>query len=345
MRKSEKADLRSRRLEELSGRIMMYKKALAERLLASKKIFKDKVYAVDIHCHSSYSDGLGTPLDNYECAKNAGLDFLFITDHNSISQKREIKKYEDASWGQEPGAGLHHIGLLNNSRVFTPSLKNLRADFEKAKTMAPFAWIPHPAGWYPSMWYNNEQIESLWTLGENFAMEVINGACKTVNAYDNFDAKAVQVWERLLCDGKRVTALGASDAHISEDIGSVWTGVFSDELNASSIIASMCQGNCFASEAALMDFSCNGMPMGSEIKARAKAEIKLAFKIADSAGIASVSIVSNGKILKHIDVGHETFVKSTITDIPRKNKTYYRLEVISSDKRRAFSTPIYVVTM
>lgn len=174
-------------------------------------------------------------------------------------------------------------------------------------------------------------------------MEVINGANKIVNAYDAFDAKAVEVWDKLLCDGKRITALGGSDAHIPEDIGSAWTGVSPDRLEAASIISSLQQGCCFASEAALIDFSCNGMPMSSEIRIRKNTKITLAFKIADSAGIASVSIVSNGKTLKNIDAGNKTLVKGSIIDFPLKANTYYRLESASSDGRRAFSTPIYVL--
>lgn len=342
MNRNEKEDLRQRRLEKLVARIAMCKKDMAERLLQTKKIFKNKVYAVDIHCHSNYSDGLGTPLEDYECAKNAGLDFLFITDHLSIKQKLEIKKYKDASWGQEPNACHQHIGLLNNSRLFTPLKESLAEDFRKAGKLAPFVWIPHPAGWYPSQWYNDEQIEALWTIGENFAMEVMNGANKVIGAYDAFDAKAVRIWDRLLCDGKRVTAVGGSDAHIPDDIGSVWTGVSEAGLEASSIISSLRQGNCFASEAPLMSFFCNGKPMGSEVKVSKKTEIKLSFKIADSAGIASFSIVSNGRVLKHFDAGHKILVRDSLTDIPLKN-TYYRLEAVSSDRRRAFSTPVFIV--
>ena len=342
MKKSEKEDLKRRRLERLVSRIAIYKKDMAERLLETKKIFKNKVHAVDIHCHSNHSDGLGTPTEDYECAKNAGIDFLFITDHLSIKQKREIKKYKDASWGQEPGACHQHIGLLNNSRLFTPLKESLAEDFRKAGKLAPFVWIPHPAGWYPAQWYRDEQIEALWTLGDNFAMEVMNGANKTISAYDAFDAKAVQIWDKLLCDGKRVTAVGGSDAHIPDDIGSVWTGVSEARLEASSIISSLRKGNCFASEAPLMDFSCDGKPMGSEIEIRKKTKIKLSFKIADSAGIASFSIVANGRILKHVDAGNKTLLKDSITHIPLKN-TYYRLETVSSDKRRAFSTPVYMV--
>ena len=34
-----------------------------------------------LHGHTSYSDGLGTPDDAYESAKEAGLDFFAVTEH------------------------------------------------------------------------------------------------------------------------------------------------------------------------------------------------------------------------------------------------------------------------
>lgn len=341
---NEKPNLKQRRLERLSLRVMMYKKELAERLRETKSIFGKRVFAVDIHTHSNYSDGLGSPAENHECARNAGLDFLFVTDHESVMQKRQLAKLADASWGQEPGAGLHHIGLLNNARCFRPARKNIGADFAKARRVAPFAWIPHPAGWYPSTWYNDEQVASLWSLGEKFAMEVVNGANKVAAAYDAFDAEAVRIWDRLLRDGRQVTALGGSDAHIPEDIGSVWTGVFADELNGASIIAALQDGNCFASEAALMYFSCNGLPMGSRIMTGKGTRIRLKLKVADAAGIASCTIVSNGKILKRIDGSGRTSVEEEIAVVPDEARSYYRLESISGDGRRAFSSPVYVST-
>lgn len=45
------------------------------------------------HAHTSYSDGIGTPTEAYEYAKNNGLDFLIITDHLGRILKSEL--YDD----------------------------------------------------------------------------------------------------------------------------------------------------------------------------------------------------------------------------------------------------------
>lgn len=334
--------LRQARYRGLVERLSWYKRDLAERLAATRRLFKQRVYAVDIHTHSNYSDGRCTIEDIRAYIRNAGLDFFFVTDHDSIRQKRVTHKITEASWGQEPGIGPHHVGLLCGSRVFRPRHDTVSADFERARKIAPFVWIPHPVGWYPNNWYSDEAIEILWTFGIEFAIEVINGAHKVVRAYDAFDAKAVRVWDQLLCDGRKISALGGSDAHVPEDIGNVWTGVFAARRTAPSIIKALNAGHCFASEASLMTFSCSSQPMGSTVRKKKGAKLDLHFRIADSAGIASIRIVSQGRIVKDVHTKGRTVVESTLTQKAGANPIYYRLESIATDDRRAFSTPIYV---
>jgi len=322
-----------------------YKADLAKRLLETKRLFARKVLAVDIHSHSYFSDGRGSVQENYEAAQNAGLDFIFMTDHARIGQKRATRKWSDASWGQEPGAGGHHIGLLEGRKLFLPRRDSIAADVARARKIAPFVFIPHPVGWYPSQWYSDELIESLWTLGNEFAMETINGANKVVRGYDQFDCKAVTVWDRLLCDGRRVTALAGSDAHSPDDIGSTWTGVFSKRCAASAIIKSLNAGNCFATEASLLDFSADGKPMGSALRKRKGGSVRLSFRVADAKGIASVRLVSGGKVVREFQAGGDAVCDGGLTRKVGARPQYYRLESTAADDRRAFSTPIYIEPM
>lgn len=345
MNTAQKKTLKDGRQERLERLIGCYKADLGERLSETKRLFGRKVYAVDIHSHTNYSDGRGTVAENIACAERVGLDFIFITDHASTGQKRLAVKYRNASWGQEPGAASHHIGLLENTRLFKPRRENIADDLAKAGQLAPFVFVPHPAGWYPQVWYSDEQIETLWTLGDSFAVEVMNGANKVVRAYDAFDAKAVEVWDRLLCDGRRVTALGASDAHSPDDVGSVWTGIFAARFGSASFIKALQAGLCFASEASLLDFRADGKTMGSVLRKKRGGSLKLAFRVADSAGIASVRLVSGGKVVKEVRASDDRVCEGTIARKVGAKPAYYRLETTASDDRRAFSTPIYVVPM
>ena len=43
---------------------------------------------VDLHMHSYYSDGSFSPCEVVELAKQKGLGFISITDHNTIEARR-----------------------------------------------------------------------------------------------------------------------------------------------------------------------------------------------------------------------------------------------------------------
>ena len=353
MKSTDTEKIKQMRFDRFVRMMSLYKADLARRLGETRKLFGRKVLSIDIHIHSNHSDGKGTVKDIYDSMKNAGLDFVFVTDHTSLQQKRAMRKLPNMSWGQEPVSRdsnrrhwMHHIGLLCGRRRFYPRCDSTAADFERARQIAPFVWIPHPVGWgntwAGSNWYPEAWVRALWTLGDEFAMEVMNGAGKLVRAYDAFDQKAIEVWDRLLCDGKKVTALGGTDAHVPDSIGTVWSGVFAPQRRASSIIKTLKQGRCFASEASLIDFWCNGQPMGQTVRRRKGAAMKLSFRVADSAGIASIRIISRGKIVKEIDVKAKSVLQGKLSIRLGSEETYYRLESTASDDRRAFSTPIYV---
>jgi len=47
------------------------------------------LYFGDLHSHSDYSDGMGTPDEAFEAAESAGADFLALTDHHYLLTERE----------------------------------------------------------------------------------------------------------------------------------------------------------------------------------------------------------------------------------------------------------------
>ena len=329
------------RANKVYGQLAGAKRDRAERLAETKRIFGDRVVAVDLHTHSNYSDGKGTIEQNREAALNAGLDFVFATDHKGRRHKRSALRFENMSWGQEPGSRGHHIGVLCNSETLKPKGEDFVEDFETAKSIAPFAWIPHPAGWYPRMKYTQEQLDILWRVGPEFAMEALNAAGKIESAYDSFDETAIAVWDRLLCDGRRVTPVGGSDAHVPEGIGTVWTVALDCDPAADSIIDALNAGRCQATEASLLDLRQDGHPMGAAVQVKKGEPVRFSFRAADAWGLQCVRIVSGGKARKTLYPRDETLVAGEWTIRPRSD-TYVRLESRAVDNRRAFSAPIYL---
>lgn len=313
-----------------------------ERLAATRKLFGGPVVVVDLHSHSTFSDGRATIAMNRDAALEAGIDILFATDHHSRKQKSAVRGQPSMSWGQEPGALHHHIGLLCNTRLFKPRGENLRDDFEHARRLAPFVWIPHPAGWYPQMTYSEAQKAALWTLGSTFAMEVINGAHKIGAAFDRFDVAAVALWDRLLCDGMRVTPLGASDAHVPESIGSCWTALPGIKPSADAVIKGLKTGHCLASESTLLGVWVNDSPMGSSVQIARGRRLVLRFRAADAAGLQAIRIMINGRVRKTIYNRDATCVDGEWCFTPPARGGYVRLESRATDNRRAFSAPVYL---
>ena len=91
----------------------------------------------------------------------------------------------------------------------------------------------------------------------------------------------------------------------------------------------------------LLDFSCNGQPMGSIAQRRRGSDDTLRLRVADAGGLAWVRVVSGGETIKQCDVhGTKLFEARLVRRALRAG--YYRIESAAIDDRRAFSTPIYV---
>lgn len=333
-------------LERLGHFMDLYQKSQAARLAETRKLFGRPVCLVDIHTHSLHSDGMGTVAENAARVRLCGLDFFFSTDHERLTQRPAVKRLARAGWGQEPPiGGGHHLGVLSNEQFFRPRMDSMAEDFQRARRLAPFVWVPHPAGWHPDVRYPPEKIQLLWQLGPAFAMEILAGPGKPITTFDEFDRKTVLAWDRLLGDGRKVTAVSGSDAHTPFCIGWTWTGVFAPRRSAPSIIRAMNQGLCFASESALLEFSCNGKPMGSTLRARPGVRLACRFRVADAGGIASVRVISRGRIVKEVRGEDRPVVEGSLIVKASDRPAYYRLETTARDDRRAFATPVYVEPM
>ena len=345
MKGAERHALTMRRLQRLDGLVRNYKMRLAERLDRSRKLFGTRVYAVDPHSHSNFSDGSSTVAENCERAQLAGLDFLFASDHGQIRQKRSALSCPHASWAEESSAGGYHIGLLQPKRTHHARQgESAAAGIDRARKVSPFVWAAHPAGFSKPSPERMAKLAADLGAVDNPAMEVLNGFNVIDRAYYRTGRWGAELFDRLLCAGKHVTPVGASDTHTMVEIGNAWTGVFASRRAALPIIKALTAGYCFASESSLVHLACNGKPMGSTLRKKKGSALTLRFRVADSAGIAWVRIVSQGRVIKEWDAKGKTLLTGTLARKASARPTYYRLESAATDDRRAFSSPIYVST-
>jgi hypothetical protein len=162
-------------------------------------------YAGDFHCHTVHSDGLNT-VD--ECAVEAarqGLDFLAITDHNTIAHFEEIAlrprdgvllipgEEVTTAWGHANvwGAGCWVDFRCADDRAMERVLSFVD---ERGGLLS----VNHPKRGYP--WE--------FTGVEDFRVtEVWQGPWRFLNT------ESLDYWEQRLRSGRRLIAVGGSDCH------------------------------------------------------------------------------------------------------------------------------------
>ena len=340
LREQRKRRFEQRRIEYPRRVMMFWKEVVKERAEATAKLASFKAYRGDLHIHSNYSDGAGTVHEIKAYADATGLDFAFVTDHRTVNQKRVCQKYERLWWGQEPGLGGHHLLILGLDRKYTP-VNDVVRDYNRVQELGAVAVIPHPAGWFPTRRNSQEILDLLDGLGDEFRIEIINGANQIFDCFDVTDEMAIGLWDKHLCQGKRVTGIGATDAHLAEAVGDVWTGVFAPRCAKTAILKALRDGHCFASDSPLIRISIGGAAMG-DIAWRRKGSLTLRFECADSRGLDRVRVIKDGRLLKQIDAGGDSRVTGSLSDRFGGGKSYYRVECFAVDERRAYSGPIYV---
>ncbi len=157
----------------------------------------------DTHAHTSASDGTFTMDELTGLARGAGLDFLFITDHNNVSSPPlypDVTVLPGVEWTHYQG----HANFLGSAAPFIGrydkrSREEVGALMRAAQDGSALVVINHPfCPLVPWLWGFDVQFD---------ALEVWNGVMSERNE------RAVAYWHGELCRGKRIPALGGSDYH------------------------------------------------------------------------------------------------------------------------------------
>ncbi|KIX92844.1 uncharacterized protein Z520_11508 [Fonsecaea multimorphosa CBS 102226] len=184
----------------------------------------------DFHMHTIYSDGWYLPSEHMAHAISQNLDFIFFSEHNTDSGNNNIGRHiprtanasSDLLIGRAIEVTTRHghwqaIGLERAQQVEW-RYTNATGDtgFVDAATQV------RRSGGLVSINHPFEKCSRCdWTLDweHNDAIEVWNGR------FDPRDEAAVQFWQGELVKGKKLTALGGSDAHRPPDVNGLPTTV------------------------------------------------------------------------------------------------------------------------
>jgi hypothetical protein len=196
----------------------------------------------DLQSHTVHSDAKGTLEQLIGKARAIGLDFLAVTDHNTVSHHPFLPALAGDDLilipGQEATTYYGHMNIWNTSRWCDFRCKtdaDMAAVIELAHAHGGICSINHPKQGGPAWEYTTDLPVQ--------AMEVWQGP------WPHRNTESLALWDRLLNKGRRLPAVGGSDYHCpsGEDtnllrLGQPTTWVKITERSASAILDAIVAG-------------------------------------------------------------------------------------------------------
>lgn len=165
------------------------------------------LYKGDLHTHTLASDGILTAEELCLHARRHGLDFLAITDHNTIHPAGTLPDLDGLTMipGLEWTHYQGHAGLIGVDRPFEKSFHVKTADdvydrFVEARSRGALAILNHPCD--PDYGFHFSQADLPHDL-----VEVWNGPMRESNM------QAIAQWHQRLVQGEKIPASCGSDYH------------------------------------------------------------------------------------------------------------------------------------
>ena len=197
----------------------------------------------DIHVHTTASDGASSPGIAALMAKEVGLDFLFLTDHNGYAHNRMLPEVEGltvlpgSEWTHYQG----HAGMLGVSRPLSSafcvnSRKEAWEKLAEARRNGALLVLNHP--FCPSCGWHFGLKDKGFDL-----IEAVNGG-----TVPQANKKCLRWWHGQLCRGKRYPIAGGSDYHRPEpgrQMGQPSTAVYAMSRSPADILEALRQGESY----------------------------------------------------------------------------------------------------
>lgn len=189
-------------------------------------------YSGVIHCHSTYSDGTGTLADIHRAAIDAKLDYIILTDHDTLKPLTEEGEKSEAGVlfliGAEITPHQHHYLVYGVQDL--PSRKLSPQDFiDAVRGQGGIGFIAHPYdpgskflrlpryAWADWNVRGFDGIEiwnyfSEWVGGAKSAARTIYGAFRWESLIRGPQPETLAKWDEFGLNG-RVPGIGGLDAH------------------------------------------------------------------------------------------------------------------------------------
>ncbi len=276
-------------------------------------------YRGDLHSHTIHSDASWDVPDLVAAARAKGLDFIALTDHNTVSSLAEMASYSTDNFltlgGQELTTFWGHAVCLGSHDWLD---WRVTRDGDEMADIASQLYaneqvyiIAHPKDigdpyctgcrWvYPNMMPGTARLVEVW-----------NGAWvggHELNRDKNVDGLAL--WYEWLNQGHRLVATAGSDVHGPAGYANApgFNTIYADELSEKGILRALMAGHSYLSSGPKMTFiahNANGtrVMMGDTLTVADRSEsVRLATEWEGAPTGATIRLIANGKPLEELGI-------------------------------------------
>jgi hypothetical protein len=286
-------------------------------------------YRGDLHMHTAHSDGscdsqsgreVPCPLFlTVEAAIKRGLDFIAITDHNTMSQAnamRELQPYFDRLLlipAREVTTFQGHANLFGTTapvdfRIDGHQVKDWNALLRQIAPLHGLLAINHPI---------RPNDETCMGCGWSARPPIDMSRVQAIEAVNGIDAmlpdSGIPFWQGLLDRGYRLTAIGGSDNHDATRalalpdasvVGTPTTVVHAGNLSMQAILAAIRAGHVFidvqGSRDRLLELTAHAgnqtAEMGDALAVPAGGTVRFTVSVTAPAG-GEIEIIEDGKVI------------------------------------------------
>jgi hypothetical protein len=347
---------------------------------------------VNLHMHTRYSDGSGTHKDIAKAAIKAGVDAVIVTDHNVFvpdmegyykeNNKRVLVLIGEEIHDQDRDPQKNHLLVFGAGRELATFADDPQLLINKVCESGGLAFIAHPDDPAAPAFHETDISWVDWSVQNYTGIELWNALSelKTIIptkfhaaffayfpaliAHNPIPATMAK-WNELLSEGRRVVAIGGSDAHaLHLGIGPISRVIFPYEfhfrgVNTHAILTAPLTGDSNADRKLIYEALGNGrafvaydLPasargfrftgqghdktayMGEEIPAKGGVTLQAKLPLA-----AELRLIKDGQVLKKWD---RQTACTHITTEPGVYRIEAHRNYLGKKRGWIYSNPIYV---